>query len=145
MQSAPAAPDDRQRERLLKVLSAATFIIFFQAFMVAPIIPALSAAFETSIQAVGFIVPAYLIPYGSVIDAATRPVGGTLGDLFRGYRGLLATTRGQRTYAYVLLNSVFHSGVFTWLGVYLATRYGLGPIGIGLALLGYGIPGFVFG
>ena len=53
-----------RRERLLRVLSAATFIIFFQAFMVAPIIPALSHAFGTSVERVGLIVPAYLIPYG---------------------------------------------------------------------------------
>jgi predicted MFS family arabinose efflux permease len=75
----------------------------------------------------------------------TRPVSGTLGDLFRGYRGLLSTPRGQRTYGYVLLNSIFHSGVFTWLGVYFERRYGLGCVGIGLALLGYGVPGFLFG
>ncbi len=48
-------------------------------------------------------------------------------------------------YAYVLLNAVFHSGVFTWLGLYFARRYGLGEVGIGLALLGYGVPGFLLG
>lgn len=53
-----------ERERLLRMLAAATFIIFFQAYMVAPIIPALSNAFGTSVQTVGLIVPAYLIPYG---------------------------------------------------------------------------------
>lgn len=35
--------------------------------------------------------------------------------------------------------------VYTWLGVYLHQRLGLGPGGIGLALLGYGIPGFLLG
>lgn len=45
----------------------------------------------------------------------------------------------------VLVNSMFHSGVFTWLGVYLERRYGLGPVGIGLALFGYGVPDFLFG
>lgn len=35
--------------------------------------------------------------------------------------------------------------MFTWLGLYLEQRYALGPIGIGLALLGYGVPGFLFG
>lgn len=40
---------------------------------------------------------------------------------------------------------MFHSGVFPWLGVYFQQRYGLGPVGIGLALLGYGVPGFLFG
>src|SRR5258708_10667970 len=40
---------------------------------------------------------------------------------------------------------MFASGVYTWFGVYFARRYGLSDLGIGLALLGYGIPGFLFG
>jgi predicted MFS family arabinose efflux permease len=260
-----------ERERLLRMLAAATFIIFFQAFMVAPIIPALSAAFATSDQTVGLIVPAYLIPYGfatlvyglladrlgihrvmfaslaafavltmstatatsieqialwrvltglgasgvvplalalvgrlfpyeergrplgwlfgamaggmafgaplgaifvpfigwrglfvvvgaagagllplllhyrPLIAAAVPPVTGTFVDLFRGYKSFLGVPRGRRTYGYVFVNSMFHSGVFTWLGVYFQRRYGVGPVGIGLALLGYGVPGFLFG
>lgn len=259
------------RERLLRMLTAATFIIFFQAYMVAPIIPTLATKFGASVQTVGLVVPAYLIPYGiatlvyglladrlgaqrvmfaslaafavltvltatatsidqivvwrvltglgasgvvplalvlvgrlfpyaqrgrplgwlfgamaggmafgtplgsilvrfigwrglflvagaaggvslllfvpygRMIATAMQPVGGTLGDLFRGYRSLLGTARGQRTYGYVLVNSMFQSGVFTWLGVYFERRYGLGPVGIGLALLGYGVPGFLLG
>jgi predicted MFS family arabinose efflux permease len=62
-----------------------------------------------------------------------------------GYRRLLASARGRRTYAYVLLNAVLQSGVFTWLGVYLHRRFGLGETGIGLVLLGYGVPGLLFG
>jgi predicted MFS family arabinose efflux permease len=31
------------------------------------------------------------------------------------------------------------------LGLYLHQRFGLGPVGVGLALLGYGIPGFALG
>src|SRR5437870_5342417 len=53
-----------QRERLLWVLSAATFLIFFQAYMVAQLIPRLSTVFGVSGQAIGLIVPAYMIPYG---------------------------------------------------------------------------------
>lgn len=260
-----------QRERLLRVLSAATFLIFFQAYMVAPLIPRLSAAFAVSEQMIGLIVPAYMIPYGvstlfygllsdrlgrrrimlasllafvgltaltataqsasqmlrwrlvtglgasGVVPLALallgtlfpyeqrgRPLGwlfgamaggmafgstfgallepligwrgiflgvslvsamvlgllmpcqrllgdappapsGTLRDLFAAYGGLLGSGLGRRTYAYVLLNSVFHSGVFTWLGLYFSRRYGLGDVGIGLALLGYGVPGFLLG
>jgi MFS family permease len=52
------------RERLLRVLSAATFLIFFQAYMVAPLIPHLSDVFVVSSQTIGLIVPAYMIPYG---------------------------------------------------------------------------------
>jgi predicted MFS family arabinose efflux permease len=63
-QTVPGAIDERQRERLLKMMAVATFIIFFQAYMVAPIIPALSNAFGTPVETVGLIVPAYLIPYG---------------------------------------------------------------------------------
>jgi MFS family permease len=43
------------------------------------------------------------------------------------------------------VNAIFHSGVFTWLGVYFSRRHGLGEVGIGLALLGYGVPGFLLG
>ncbi|WP_341318748.1 MFS transporter [Paraburkholderia sp. IMGN_8] len=259
------------RERLLRMLAAVTFLIFFQAYMVAPIIPALSQTFSTSVQTVALIVPAYLIPYGiatlvygpladrfgvsRVISAsltaftvltigtataksieqitawriltglgasgvvplalvlvgrlfpyeqrgrplgwlfgamaggmavgsplgamllpivgwrglfifvgvagaitlallqrygthitrAASPVNGTLGEVVSGYLTLLTTIRAQRTYAYVFLNSMFHSGVFTWLGVFIERQYHLGPTGIGLALLGYGIPGFLLG
>lgn len=63
----------------------------------------------------------------------------------RGYATLLALARARRIYGYVLLNAILQSGVFTWLGVYLQQRFGLGETGIGLALLGYGIPGLLFG
>lgn len=271
MTAATSKNETNVRERLLWLLSAATFFIFFQAYMVAPIIPRLSVIFAEPIQSIGLIVPAYLVPYGvatlvygfmadrvglwrimigslgafAVLTALTatarsvemlafwrvltglgasgvvplalvlvgrlypyerrgrplgwlfgamaggmafgstfgailepfigwpglflavggaavvlgllilpyrnfvvgtaQPVTGNFSDLVRGYRLILGTPRGQRTYSYVLLNSIFHAGVFTWLGVYFEQRYGLGPVGIGLALLGYGIPGFVFG
>lgn len=260
-----------ERERLLRLLAVGTFIIFFQAFMVAPIIPSLSERFAVSPQDIGLIVPAYLIPYGaatlvygllsdrfglwrimagslaafSILTLLTatahsvealvfwrgltgvgasgvvplalvlvgrlfpyevrgRPLGWLFGAMaggmafgstfgallepyigwrgiflvvgvagaavllalipyraviaggaqassgrtaafFRGYRELMAGARARYTYGFVLLNSIFHSGVFTWLGLYLERRYGFGPIGIGLALLGYGVPGFIFG
>jgi predicted MFS family arabinose efflux permease len=66
-ESKPAAADaigDRERERLLNLLAMTTFIVFFQAYMVAPVIPALSNVFRTSVENVGLIIPAYLIPYG---------------------------------------------------------------------------------
>lgn len=258
-----------QRERLLRVLVTATFLIFFQAYMVAPLIPHLSEAFNVSSQTIALIVPVYLIPYGigsliygvlsdfigrrrimltsflafiiltsltataqsalqmifwrfltglcacgviplaltlignlypyerrgrpmgwifgamaggmafgstfgalleplvgwrglfvgvSIFGAfvlwlllpyqhllgdATPAIAGKLRDLLTTYRNLLGSRRGQRTYAYVLLNGVFHSGVYTWLGLYLQERYGLGEASIGLALLGYGVPGFL--
>src|SRR6266404_3043952 len=263
--------NELRRERFLKVLSAATFLIFFQAYIVAPLIPRLSSVFGISAQQIGLIVPAYLIPYGVstlvygvlsdrlgrrpimfaslaafiILTALTatassagqlmlwrlltgigasgvvplalasmgtlfpyeqrgRPLGWLFGamaggaafgatvgvmlesvigwrllfvgvaiaavvvlafllpyrsllggpvsephpslrEVFAGYRRLLGTGRGFRTYAYVFWNSIFHSGVYTWLGVYFTRRYGLSDFGIGLALLGYGIPGFLLG
>lgn len=264
--------DTGRRNRLLWVLSAATFLIFFQAFMVAPLIPILANIFGVSAQTIGLIVPAYLIPYGittlvygplsdrlgrrplifsslagfilltaitvlahsasamfwlrlvtGVVTSGVVPIAlATVGDLFpyqergralgwlfgamaggmafgstagailepfitwRGlflgvaalsvvvlitllpYKSLLGTKdsasipvpfpkvvgamvellrakRGARTYAYVLFNGILHSGIYTWLGFYFVKRYGLGEVGVGLALLGYGIPGFLFG
>jgi len=55
---------EEQRGRLLRTLAAATFLIFFQAYMVAPLIPGLSHSFGVSEQFIGLIVPAYMIPYG---------------------------------------------------------------------------------
>ena len=262
---------ERQLERLVRVLAAATFLIFFQAYMVAPLIPRLSQVFAVSARSIGLVVPAYMIPYGVatlfyglisdrlgrrpimftsllgfvVLTALTataqsasqmivwrlltglgasgvvplalammgdlfpyeqrgRPLGWLFGamaggaafgatvgvileafvgwrmlfigvgvaaacvlallvpygslfrppsagkvlslrEIFRSYRGLLVVGRGFRTYGYVLWNGIFHGGIFAWLGVYLAQRYGVGDVGIGLALLGYGIPGFLFG
>lgn len=51
----------------------------------------------------------------------------------------------MRTYSYVFINAMLHSGVYTWLGLYLQQRFNFGPVGIGLVLLGYGIPGFLLG
>jgi len=264
------AYEQRRQEHLLWVLAAATFVIFFQIFMVAPVIPHLSRVFAASEQVTGWAVPAYLIPYGFAtlvygllsdrlgrrnlvlgsmtalifLNAATataqgvgqfigwrlatgigaaavvpltltmigdlypferrgKPLGlifaalaggiaagstlGVLGVPFIGWRGLflsvalagllillpmvalkdgfaqppdrppgtlrglltvfgklLSTTRGKATYGYVLLNSIFHGGVYTWLGLYFSRRYGLGEVGIALAIIGYGVPGFLF-
>lgn len=49
---------------LVVILSLGTFIIFFQGFMVAPILPELSSLFQVSVRHVSFIEPAYLLSYG---------------------------------------------------------------------------------
>lgn len=40
------------------------FLIFFQGYMIAPMIPRLSAVFGISAQKLGLLISAYLIPYG---------------------------------------------------------------------------------
>jgi predicted MFS family arabinose efflux permease len=75
-----------RRQRLLWVLSAATFLIFFQAFMVAPLLPRLAELFGVPVGTMGLIVPAYLIPYG----AATLAYG-PLSDRFGRGRIILAS------------------------------------------------------
>lgn len=63
--ASPGTPEDmRRRERLVWGLAAATFLIFFQAYMVAPLLPRLGATFGVSVERIGLIVPAYLVPYG---------------------------------------------------------------------------------
>lgn len=89
---------------------------------------------------------AALLPYWARL---ARPAGAvrqtTLREVGRGYAELVSTARARNTFAYIFLNGVFHSGTFTWLGVYLTDRFQLTEAGIGLALLGYGIPGFLLG
>lgn len=81
-----------------------------------------------------------------VIPASSRAVAPSPGSsVLRRYLDLLATARGRRTYTYVGINAIVQSGVYTWMGVYLQRRFALGPTGIGLVLLGYGLPGFVLG
>ncbi|HVS71672.1 MAG TPA: MFS transporter [Phycisphaerae bacterium] len=273
----PDTEADRHAEReiILRVTSAACFLIFFHAYLLAPLIPTLARDLASSEFAVGLLVPAYMIPYGlstlaygplsdrigrkvvllillglmvlTTAGLATassieqlllwRVIGGVatggvapislalLGDLFpyeergramgwifgaiagglafgstvgallnpflgwrwvlvgiaalmvivaviafrhrrllegreqvegpghpigifavaQNYAALFSTSRGRWTYGYILLNAMFHSGIFSWLGAYFHDRYALGDIGVGLALLGYGVPGMLLG
>lgn len=256
---------------LVVILSLGTFIVFFQGFMVAPILPQLSSLFHVSVRYVSFIEPAYLLSYGlstliyaplsdkygrfpviifsisgfilmtactgfantinqlivlrlltGLIAGGVAPTTiGWIGDQFpyekRGhalgvffgfmaggtafgsssgalltayvgwqmlfwivamiglciggillinhrefaqqksekpfglknmivsYKQILILPRGWRTYVFVLFNSMFHSGVFAWTGYFFFRNYHLNEKGVGLALLGYGIPGLLLG
>ncbi|WP_260325956.1 MFS transporter [Paraburkholderia atlantica] len=253
------------------MLAAVAFLVFFQAYMVAPIIPTLASAFDAPVDQVAWVVPAYLIPYGigtlcygvlgdrlgihrvifgslvaftvfafatgtstsigqmtvwrvitglgasgtvplsialvgrlypmqqrgralgwlfgamaggmalgsplgamlvplvgwrglfiiigtlglfalfvlgrfrQYLAATVQPMGMPVRGVLQGYRDLLSDSRSRRTYGFVFLNSMFHSGVFAWLGVFIGQAYHVGPALIGAALLGYGIPGTVLG
>lgn len=91
------------------------------------------------------IVFALLLRFGSSSEVSGSKARLSLVRVFKGYRRLLATGRGLRTYSYVFWNGIFHSGIYTWLGLYFSQRYSLGEIGIGLAILGYGVPGLALG
>ena len=53
-----------KREAVLRLMSASAFLIFFQAYLVAPLIPSLSIEFHASTDFLGMLVPAYMLPYG---------------------------------------------------------------------------------
>jgi hypothetical protein len=61
------------RERMLKMLAVVTFLIFFQAYMVAPIIPALAQTFAVSVQAV--LIPNPMRAFNICAGPATLPDG----------------------------------------------------------------------
>jgi len=260
-----------ERDSVLRVVSAAAFLILFQSYLVAPLIPALALELHASNRLLGLLVPAYMLPYaaatlllgplsdrigrrpvlltllgamvlttagmatahsakqlliwrvlagfansgiipislalvgdlypyeqrgraigwifgaiaggmafGSTLGAFLNPLIGwriiflilggcaaivlfaaircrdLLGDRpghhtpslrawIDGYLTLVKKPRGWRTYSFILLNGIFHSGIFSWLGLYFSQRHGLGDRGIGLALLGYGVPGMLLG
>lgn len=69
----------------------------------------------------------------------------TLPIVFNGYKQLLSSQRGIIAYVFVFFNAIFHAGIFTWLGFYFQKTFNLNGLEIGLALLGYGIPGFLLG
>lgn len=256
---------------LIKILAAEAFLVLFQAYLLAPLIPELSSSFHVPVSALGLLVAAYTIPYGlstliygplsdrigrkpilltlmgmQALSCLLIPLSTTVTQLFaaRIFGGLatggivpvsvslvgdifpydkrgkqigllfgamaggiaigasmgifmnpivgwrnefviagcvgtmvflfgvfnhklfprfekqpkenpLVTARnaittlisdnGKRLYSYIFLNGVFHSGVFSWLGFYFKTRHDLSDQQTGLALLGYGVPGMLFG
>jgi predicted MFS family arabinose efflux permease len=81
--------------------------------------------------------------YGALFDTPKIEKLPTIRQVFRGYSQILTSFRGQRTYAYVLWNGIYHSGVYTWLGLYLSQRYNMDALSIGFTILGYGIPGLL--
>ena len=261
----------KRADALVRVLAAEAFLVLFQAYMVAPLIPSLAESLHAKVADLGLLIPAYTIPYGlstlvygpvsdrfgrkklllilfgllalsSLLVPLCRTVGqlimlrifaglGTggivpvsvslIGDIFPyekrgkpigmmfgamaggmtfgasmgiffnpilGWRNeyliagvismvisgwallthqtfpaeiektpvkvtkivsdgwqLLRSNRGRRLYSYIFVNGMFHSGVFSWLGYYFKTAHNLQDQQIGLALLGYGVPGMMLG
>src|SRR5215467_6209680 len=62
--ASPTGVSSSKREAVLHVMAAASFLVFFQAYLVAPLIPSLSVEFHASTDLLGMLVPAYTLPYG---------------------------------------------------------------------------------
>ena len=91
----------------------------------------------------GAAVAAWAWPHRRLFSAGQPAVPPPLRSVARGYLSLLSTARGRTAYGLIAVNGAFHSGVFNWLGPYFHDVYHLGEVGIGVALLGYGVPGMV--
>jgi MFS family permease len=124
-----AAPTGDEREAAMRVLSAGAFLIFFQAYLVAPLIPSLSAEFRTSEGVVGLLVPAYMLPYGAS-TLFYGPISDRIGrrPILLAMLGLMAATAaGAATAASV-------GQLLAWRTLARIASDGIIPIG--LALLG---------
>jgi MFS family permease len=100
---------------------------------------------ELRIIALGFGTAACWVSYQYQKDAHPQALHISLWEYAHEYFCVLHTRRGGRALTFIIVNSAFHGGIFAWLGVLLASRYHLGDIGIGLVLMGYGLPDLLFG
>ncbi|MGI9071803.1 MAG: MFS transporter [Bryobacteraceae bacterium] len=75
------------------------------------------------VAVVSAVALALLVPYRRILGTAHRRQI-TLAAVLQGYRGLLASARGLRTYGYVVANAMFHSGIYTWLVCILRSAIG---------------------
>jgi predicted MFS family arabinose efflux permease len=97
------------------------------------------------VSIVGFLIVLLLIIYSKNFrQQGDRHTGG-FRAMFRLLKEIFCLPRGWRTYLFVLFNGMFHSGVFAWTGYFFYKNYHLSEKEIGLALLGYGIPGLLLG
>lgn len=97
------------------------------------------------VAAIGLVIFALILMQQKNIFVRTEAVAKTKDNILLSIRDILSAGRARRTYFYVLFNGMFHSGIFAWLGYFFYKNYGLNEFQIGLALLGYGIPGLLLG
>ncbi len=63
-QVATAVCPQKRTDALVRVLAAEAFLVLFQAYMVAPLIPSLAESLHARVADLGLLIPAYTIPYG---------------------------------------------------------------------------------
>lgn len=95
--------------------------------------------------AVGACVLLVLIINGKYFLYRDAKHAGGFRVMYQSLKEIFFLPRGWRTYLFVLFNGMFHSGVFAWTGYFFYKNYHLNEREIGLALMGYGIPGLLFG
>ena len=89
-----------------------------------------------------FIIAIFLVQrFKSLINRKRRPCRSIASE----YLCILDAPRGGRTMVFIFCNAIFQGGVFAWLGLLIANRYHLRDVGIGIVLLGYGLPDLFFG
>jgi len=54
----------KRTDGFVRVLAAEAFLVLFQAYMVAPLIPSLAESLHAKVATLGLLIPAYTIPYG---------------------------------------------------------------------------------
>src|SRR5258707_883162 len=127
-----AKPKAPSAERILLVCSAATFALFFQTYMIAPLIPFLSESLHTSRQKVGLLIPAYTLPY-----AAAALLCGTVSDRFGRKRVLLISVAG-----FVVLS--FLMAAASSINALLLLRMISGAMNFGIAVVSLSMIGDLF-
>lgn len=94
---------------------------------------------------VGFIVLILLIMRRKSFSRKKETAPVNIRVIYQSLKEIFLLPRGWRTYLFVFFNGMFHSGVFAWAGYYFYKNYQLSGKEIGFALLGYGVPGLLFG
>jgi len=97
------------------------------------------------VSSVGICILVVLIIYSKNFRLRSERHTGGFHAMFTSLKEIFSLPRGWRTYLFVLFNGMFHSGVFAWTGYFFYKIYHLNEKEIGLALLGYGIPGLLLG
>lgn len=97
------------------------------------------------VAAAGLAITIMIMVWRNWLFTTVRQPTTTPQPVLASFRAILSLKRARWGYGYVMFNGMFHSGVFAWLGYFFYKNYGLNEMQIGLALLGYGIPGLLLG